>query len=168
VAVDAARLFDREKILGGDRLQGRRGDGHRLGHTRNAQRTCEALHFGHVLGDRRVRRCLADGVRDVDGEKIACPKELVDRGEADMIGVDEIGVRPLARLDRGFCLGAHVFRAGPDQGVFAVRLVPHRRDPDAAILGRLKGPQLRRPFQAKAVPNPHGVLRDAFRHAHIG
>jgi len=33
VAVDAARLFDREKILRGDRLQGRRRDGHRLGHT---------------------------------------------------------------------------------------------------------------------------------------
>jgi len=98
VAVDAARLFDREKILRGDRLQGRRRDGHRLGHTRNAQRPCEALHVGHVLGDGRVGGRLADGVRDVDGEEIAAGEELVDGGQADMIGVDEIGVPPLHDL----------------------------------------------------------------------
>jgi len=57
-------------------LQRRRHDGHRLGHTRNAQRPGETLHVGHVLGDGRIGGRLADGVRDVDGEEIAAREEL--------------------------------------------------------------------------------------------
>ena len=89
--------------------------------------------FRHEGLDRIGSRALTDVVCDINSEEVAVKGEAVDRGHADMIGVDIPGTVP-ARLLDGLRGGrALVGGFGTGQEMLAVALVPYDRDIDAFL-----------------------------------
>ena len=101
----------------------------------------------------------ADPVGHVEREEIAGRQERVDRFQADVVGVDEIGLGPAAGSDRAAVgLGPNVRRALPmivcsrcDLFQTGAMSTPCRPAQD-------QGVQLGRPLPGEAVADAHGVL----------
>jgi hypothetical protein len=136
-------------------------DGHRMFYAWDLQRPHEAPHVGHVGRDRRLRGWPAYRVGHIDGEEVAGPKKLVNRGKRDVVRVHEVGKMPLAGRASRIGLDPDVLGPRANQGVFPVGLVPYRRDGDAALPGSGESAHLRRAFQAEPVADSHGVLPES-------
>ena len=96
-------------------------------------------------------------VCDIDGEEVAVRGEAVDRGHADMVGIDIPGTVPARLLDglRGGRVLVGGFGTG--QEMLAVALVPYDRD-IKALLPRLPDRcDLRGTLASEAVAGPYGI-----------
>ncbi len=155
--MDPARLGYGAQVFRGDLGEQGLGDLDRLVEARDAERPYEAGHGPDEDGHRPGRRRLADEVGDVDREEVAGTDESVDRGQADVIGIDEIRVRPARGADRFVRRAAGVLRRGPDDRVLAVGLVPDRGDGHALLARRLEGPELGPALAPEPVPDPQGI-----------
>ena len=75
-----------------------------------------------------------------------------------MVGVAEVGQLPAERLDGGIRGLARRSGLGADDGVLAVRLVPHGNDLDAAVERLYAGLQLRLGLVSEAVAGSDGIF----------
>ena len=96
---------------------------------------------------------LADAVGNVDGEEITRVEKPLNRADADMIGIDKPGVGPVPR-GHG-CRGRlpHTRRLAADEGMFPVRLVPHRCHHHPLGGEAFKGGQLGLGLMGEAIPH---------------
>ena len=159
-AVDLPRLEDRGEIAAADLLQD--GVGHLEGgvDAGDAQRPLERGHVAHERRQRGLVGRLADEVGDVERVEVAGGQEAVDRLDADVVGVDVVGVLPAAAPNGLVGLGADVVGRGADEGVLAEGLVPDRHHHHARLLRLLDRAQLRQPFAAEPVADPQRELLD--------
>ena len=107
-------------------------------------RVDEFLHIGRCGG-------FADAVGDVDGEEIGGRDETIDGFEADMVGVDVVGLFPTESFDGGIGFGAEAGGFGADEGVFAVGFVPDGDEVCAEFGGELAGAELGLALMAETV-----------------
>ena len=101
---------------------------------------------------------VADEGGYVEGEKICGFDERPDRGQVDVIGIDEIFAREAQRRHRGVRFAAHVRRVRMNVNVLAVRLVPHRSDVQSGFLGLHDGAQLRLALMRETVADAKGIF----------
>jgi hypothetical protein len=96
---------------------------------------------------------LADGIRDVDGEKIGTRNEAIHRFQPDVIGIDVIGLGP-SQLSHGTVGGtSNTGGLRADYIVFPIRFIPDRNDIDAVFRGQQTGLELR-----------FGLMRESISH----
>ena len=128
VAIDFSGFLHGEQEFAGDALDigGGGGDGSIDARDRNV-----ADQLGMIFDERRERfriGGLADGVGDIDSVEIGMGHEAIDGFEADMIGVDVIGLGPVEGFDGGVGGGAGTGRFRADRDVFAIGFIPNWHD----------------------------------------
>ena len=101
---------------------------------------------------------LADGVGHVDGVEIAGGEEAVHGFQADVVGVDVVGLLPAQFAHRGVGRRADAAGFGADGRVLAVRLVPDRDDLGALLGGQHAGAQLGLGLVGETVADAEGVF----------
>ena len=99
---------------------------------------------------------LADGRGDVERVEIAGVDEAVHGAEADVVGIDVVGLLPARSPHRRVGRGAHARRFGADDGVLAVRFVPDGDDVDAVVRRHHAGPQLGLGLMRETVADTEG------------
>ena len=155
-AVDLARLAGRRQVF--------RRDGGKLG-VRDDNGFFKP--FQTVLADKvgvahgeilavAFRHGLSNGVGDVDREEVGSRRKGVYIGEANVVGVDEIGPLPAKGGYGGVGFGADILRARADKRVLAEGLVPDGGGVDAAFADGENGLELGLSFEAEAVANADG------------
>ena len=102
-------------------------------------------------------RAFADEVCDIQGEEVAIRGEAIDRGHADMIGVDVPRAVPARLLDGPLGGRALVGGLGTGQEMLAVALVPYYRDIDALLPSLPERCDLRGALAPEAVAGSYGI-----------
>ena len=121
--------------------------------------------FDERLHGTRLRR-QANGVGHVDRVEVAGRQEPIHRFEADVIGIDMVGLRPAQFHDGGVRGGAGAGRFGADGGVFAVGLVPDWDDLSPLLRGHQAGAQLGPGLTGKPVADAERILFQLQQSAH--
>ena len=106
--------------------------------------------------DRFRRGGFADGIGDVNGEKVGGVEKAVHGFEADMVGVHVPGFFPAEFADGLVRRGAHAGGFGADDGVLAVGFVPDGSDFDALLRRQDAGLQLGLGLMRKTVAHAKG------------
>ena len=122
-----------------------------------------------MFGEERLNvvlgRRLASEVRDVQGEEIAGVHEPVHVLQADMVCINMVFPVEADGVHGGGDGVPHVLRASANDGVLAVRFVPHGDDGDSSVLRLEDGAQLRLGLMPESVSDTHAVfgqLHDLF------
>ena len=158
VAVDATGLLHSEEELGGGRFDALASRLERLVDSIDLDPTEEFRVARDQAVDGRALGCLADGVRDVQGEEVARVEIAVDSVQIDVIGVHVVGTRPSKGLDRCVSGVTHSERLSADREVFPVGLVPSRDYRDSAVSGKHTCLQLWLRLVGEAIPDAKRVF----------
>ncbi len=110
-------------------------------------------------GDIGVLGGLPDQVGDVDGEEVARREEARDGLQIDMVGVEEVGLRPAERLHGIIGCGARLAGLGANDGMLAIGLVPDRDDFNAGLRRKNAGGKLGLGLVRKPVTHADGEPR---------
>ena len=101
---------------------------------------------------------IIDEVGDVDCEEIARGDEAIDGFEADVIGVDEVGVLPAERFYCVIGFGADACGLAVDDEMFAVGFIPDGSDLYAELLGFDECGELGFALVSEAVADSHAIF----------
>ena len=157
--IDLARVLHRRQKLIGYALDKRLVGVERLGNPGNRHRP-------NQLRVRREERRnvlrlgrLADHVRHIQGKEVAGIEEALHRLQVDVVRVEKVRLAPAHLLHCHVRRGARLHRLGANDGVLAVRLVPHRNDLNARVSGLHACGKLGLRLVGKAVAHANGKLR---------
>ena len=109
---------------------------------------------------------LADGLRDVDREKVAWGQEPVDIGQVDVVGVEKVRFGPLQGGDCCIGCGSRLRRLAAHDQMFAVGLIPHRNHRHAEVACHDARVQLRPRLMRKSVADAERVMRELVELGH--
>lgn len=160
VLINFSGVLCGEQKFVGDAFDFGAGDGERMVDVRDGDGADE---FGmgvdegfHVRGDGGF----ADAVGDVDGEEIGRRDKTIDGFEANVVGIDVVGLFPAEGFDGGVGFGAEARRFGADEGVFAVGFVPDGNEVRAEFGGELAGAELGFSLVSEAVTHAEGEFSE--------
>ena len=99
-----------------------------------------------------------DPISHVDGVKIGMRQKSIHGFQADMVGIQKIGLVPAQSLDGGIGRRAALGGFGADGGMFAIGFVPNRHNIEACARRAEAGLQLRLSLPREAGSHSKGIF----------